>query len=356
MKNKYLLITGGTGGHVLPAQNFDAYLKSKNLNSKIIVDQRGVKYLNKLNPEIKIFTSYPFSGNLIKVFKGLIYLMLGIFFSLIFILKFKPNYVISFGSYSSAAPVIASIILKKFLKIRIYIHEQNTVLGRANSFFSKYAEKIFLNLEIKNRSKQIYYKKSFIVGTPGDEKIIKKNLNKDNFTIFIYGGSQGSKYLILFIIRLLKRLKLSKFQNLEIYIQCPDDLNHILKTELQKYNFKFIIKEYYKNINEILKKTSIIISRSGAGTINDIIKYKIPSILIPLPTAKDNHQYLNAKVLNELNVATIIDQDDEDLSKAINYIDKINNDNNYLSFLNKGFSKINIQNTNELMLKLIINE
>ena len=67
-----------------------------------------------------------------------------------------------------------------------------------------------------------------------------------------------------------------------------------LSKDLQKCKSKIIIKDYFYNIDELLKNTSFAISRAGAGSIIDLINYKIPSILIPLPNSKDNHQFHNA--------------------------------------------------------------
>ena len=65
MKENCLLITGGTGGHVIPAQNLANYLNNKKLNCKIIVDKRGYKYINNYKGKIHIINSSNFNGNFI---------------------------------------------------------------------------------------------------------------------------------------------------------------------------------------------------------------------------------------------------------------------------------------------------
>ena len=93
------------------------------------------------------------------------------------------------------------------------------------------------------------------------------------------------------------------------------------------------------------------ISRAGAGSIRDLINYEIPSILIPLPNSKDNHQFHNASIMSNNQVAIIINQKKNEINKAKEYINKIYNSSN--NFNKEGFKKIKVKNTNSLIYKLI---
>ena len=110
-------------------------------------------------------------------------------------------------------------------------------------------------------------------------------------------------------------------------IQCPNIYFEDLTKNIKKYKIKYEIKDFFENISALLKNTDLIISRCGAGTINDIIYYKIPSILIPLPSAKDNHQYENATFLSKQDCGIIMNQDNFDSNKALNFIRLILKDN-----------------------------
>ena len=120
-------------------------------------------------------------------------------------------------------------------------------------------------------------------------------------------------------------------------------------------SFKISIIKF-KDLFEILDNTDLIISRCGAGTINDIIYYKIPSILIPLPSAKDNHQYENATFLSKQDCGIIMNQDNFDLNKALNFIRLILKDSTKKNQIKEKLNKKIIYDTNKLMLDLIKNE
>mgnify|MGYP001401009390 CR=1 FL=1 len=117
-KNKILIITGGTGGHVIPALNFFNYLSNNSKNVFLITDNRGYKFIRNANKKniIKIHSSH-LTGNIIFKILGLIKLLIGFFQSLIIYIKLKPKTIISFGSYASFMPLICFVLFKFFLKL-----------------------------------------------------------------------------------------------------------------------------------------------------------------------------------------------------------------------------------------------
>ncbi len=356
MIKKYLIITGGTGGHVIPAVNFGNYLINKSSECIIMSDKRGYKYTNQFMGKIKTVSSSNLNGSLIIKILGLIKLIIGFVQSLFIILYFKPNTVISFGSYASFFPMISCLIIKPFYKIDIFIHEQNSILGRTNSLFLTFTKKFFINFDIRHKINDKFHKKIFVVGSP-ERQILNLSKQKDNksiFTIFIYGGSQGSEFLSNFSIKLMKIIAQEKKINVNYIIQSPKKMIKKIIDSTVGISSSITVKDYFYNIEEVLENTSLAISRSGAGSINDLIKFEIPSILVPLPTAKDNHQYHNALIMKENEVALIINQNNYNLEFAKNYIYEIYN--NKSKILSKKFEKIKVKNSNSLIYKLIINE
>jgi UDP-N-acetylglucosamine--N-acetylmuramyl-(pentapeptide) pyrophosphoryl-undecaprenol N-acetylglucosamine transferase len=361
MSKNILIITGGTGGHVIPAVNFFNYLLNNGNRVYLLTDYRGSQYINSVN-ENKIFKIYSshFSGNLFFKLKALIKLVIGAIQSLIIFIKLKPKTIISFGSYASSTPLVCFLLFKFFFKTSLYIHEQNSVVGKVNKAFIRFSNQIFMNFEKEYFNIKKYKNKISIVGLP--QKINSNNLNnnENNNTIFnflVFAGSQGS-FEILFILEdIIKNMK-KNLNSKEIFftIQAPLVKHKEIENLLKNNGYNFKIQNFFNNFDKILKQTDIALCRSGAGTINDLINFKIPAIICPLSTAKDNHQYENAKILSGIHCAIIVNKNKINNNEIILFIDKLINDKNYKKNLKENFKKIEIRNTNELMWNLIKNE
>ena len=133
---KILISTGGTGGHVIPAEIIDEHLKDS-YEIYYSIDKRGLKYLSSSKnktviidtPKLNLSFFFPF--RLIKLF----YLTI---VSLVYLKKERIDKVFSIGGYMS----IPLIISAKILGLKIYLLEPNLILGRSNSFFLNFSKKI----------------------------------------------------------------------------------------------------------------------------------------------------------------------------------------------------------------------
>ena len=109
--------------------------------------------------------------------------------------------------------MLTCILFKPIYKVKLYIHEQNSIIGRTNKFFLNFSNKLFLNFDIKSKINSKYKDKIFVVGSP--ENNFQKNNNISNknsdskFTIFISGGSQGSEFVSNFATSLIKIIAVS---------------------------------------------------------------------------------------------------------------------------------------------------
>ena len=361
MNKKIVLLCGGTGGHVLPSVYFGNFLIENGYNCVLITDKRGSKYTDQFIGKVKIISASHLTGTLIFKIIGTIKLLFGFLQSLLFLSFLRPKVAISFGSYASLPSSVAIIFINVITNIKFFIHEQNSIIGKTNKFLLKFSDKIFVNYEKNYNLKKEYIKKIHVVGLPISTKIINKSKfqpipNPNNrFTIFLYGGSQDSMPILNCFEKILTNFSSEELNDIFFIIQCPDKYINDFEKKISKFNIKFLNKDFFYNINEILKISDLIISRCGAGTINDIIHFKVPSILIPLPSAKDNHQYENALIISKINCGIILDQNNFNLEKASNYIKLIFTKKDRSIIIDK-FNKIEILNTNKLMLNLIKDE
>ena len=250
--------------------------------------------------------------------------------------KLKPRIIISFGGYS-AFPMV---VIGSVFRIPIIIHEQTSVVGRANKHSSFFASKIAISRE----SSRSYFPKDKIVltGNPVSGGIMaikpKKVIGKPP-TIFVTGGQTGSVKINSVIEEIINKL-LEEFELIHQVGSFQYDkfvrLREGLPTELKRrYEVHSIINP--KDWPSYVKKADIIISRAGANIISEILVSKRPSILIPLPLAYLDEQRKNADYAKQFGVAEIIEQDELTAAKLLGKVNHLKSKWN--SIINKVVKK-----------------
>jgi len=355
MKN-ILISTGGSGGHVVPATILYEHLKDK-FNIYMTSDDRGIQFLDKSKYNIKIINVPKISKNIFLLPFQIFFLLILIFKSFFFLKRKKIEILISTGAYMSLPLSIAS----KILKLKLFLFEPNMVLGRSNKIFTNYCEKIFCySNEIKNFPNKSKKKITLIPALLRKEfyltKIVDKNINNE-INLLIIGGSQGAKFFDTAIKDTV--IELSKKYKLKIFHQTNfSNYNNLKNFYLQK-KIENELFDFKENIINFMSKSNICITRAGASTLAELIFLNIPHLAIPLPNAKDNHQFENAKFYQHLGCNWLLNQHE---INNINLIEKlVNIIENKEEYLNKkkNMKNFNYQNTwNNINQKIIttINE
>ena len=198
-KKNYLILSGGTGGHVIPAVNFGNFIIEKGHDCSLLVDERGKKYTESFKGRVRIINSSHFSHNFLGKVQATFSLIKGFFQSCKFLKNIRPYSCISFGSYATFVPLLILVFFRFFGFTKIFLHEQNSVMGKVNLLFTPFANKIFLNYDKTFKLKNSFKKKSYLVVLPVDHKVQLKgrtsNINKKeyppkdiNFVIFKIKG------------------------------------------------------------------------------------------------------------------------------------------------------------------------
>ena len=300
---KIIISTGGTGGHVVPAQVLYEYLYNKN-EVTIVSDKRGMNYLNKKKYKIIEIDVPKIPKNLIKFVPFIISFTFSIIKSYLFLSKKKTRILITTGGYMSIPICLAA----KILNIKIFLFEPNFVLGRANLFLLNYCEKIITyakkieNLPDKKKHKNFVIKPLIKKNIFLSKRISKKKLRK--FAILIIGGSQGARKFDNLFSRDL--IKLSKKIDIKIFHQTSNKNIDKLKKHYLLNKINSQVFSYTNYLHEIIKKCDFVITRSGAATINELVFLETPFLAIPFPFAKDDHQFFNAKYYVKKNLGWLI--------------------------------------------------
>ena len=302
-KKKIILVAGGTGGHVFPALALAEFLEEKEASHYFLTDHRCKIIMDKYKVDYKLVCCSQIKKNIFLLPIVFSKILFGFIQSLFFFLNSKPNYVIGFGGYTCLPPLLAA----KILKIPIFVHEQNAVMGQANRFFSKFSKKVFLGYKFTANST----KNSHFVGIPIRKEFLelkKKKLIDEDINILVLGGSQGASMFFEFLPKVLSSIRKRDLKRLILIQQAKKDQIKILENIYSNYELKFTLKSFFDNISEIMNESDIIITRCGASTLAEIDFLKKPSILFPLPSAKDNHQLKNANAFAKSNKCLIIEE------------------------------------------------
>ncbi len=257
---------------------------------------------------------------------------LGLFHSLLLLIKIKPKIILSFGGFAAFPIVVGGWLLR----IPIVIHEQTAVVGRANRMSSFFAKSIAVAR--KSSIKYFPKDKSIITGNPILTEITTvaaKNKISPSPVIYITGGSTGAKAinnLIEPIIgKLLKKYFVIHQTGLLDFKKFKSIKKGLPKKLRSKYEVYSIIDP--TEIDGVFKRADIIISRAGANTVAEIIATKRPAILIPLPIAYLNEQMHNALYAKKFGIAKVLSQEDLNSEKLFNEVEDIKR--NYRSIVAK---------------------
>jgi UDP-N-acetylglucosamine--N-acetylmuramyl-(pentapeptide) pyrophosphoryl-undecaprenol N-acetylglucosamine transferase len=312
-KEKILIATGGTGGHVFPAYSLANHFIKNNYNVKLTTDKRGYNYLKNyenLNL-IKIPSSPLNKNNIFKLLLSILIILFSVFRSLVFLLFNKPSIVFGMGGYSSFPICIAA----KFLRIKFVIYENNLIIGKANKYLLPFANKIFVSYKDLEGVPYKYNNKIIEIGNIVREEIINlKNENDQNnkfndIKILVLGGSQAAKVFADKLPKIFKKLKNSEIP-IKVYQQCHNEQNDQLSEFYRKNNINCEIFNFTNKIIDYYTKANLVITRSGASVLGELINIKIPFISIPLPTSADNHQLKNAIYYKKKGFGYLMDEKD----------------------------------------------
>lgn len=350
MKKTIFISAGSSGGHIYPAISLAKQLIQKGhvvyfvaslsrMEGKIL-PEHGFDILNVTSPTLR------------KPFKGfnrfLSELITSIKESMRYATKHSPDMIISFGG-----AVTFSIGLVAFLKrIPLYLHEQNAVFGLANQSISLFAKKIFTQFELKSFFLQ---HKMIHVGSPRTSEFRNYHVNHD---VFKNLGFDASKPLVVFVMGSLGSLTMQTMlvDMVQKYPTC--DYQRLIVTGSRFYdevrhfqNIKGTVFVESISLIDLYPYITLLISRSGATTMAEILGSQTPSILIPSPYVTRQHQLLNALIFQRANAALLLHEFDLNPDKLFMAIHECIRDESQRETMKHVLSTMTTYNEIDLMLE-----
>ena len=308
----YVLAAGGTGGHMVPAHAVAQELMARGHRVALVTDERGTLYPGLFEDvQTHVLPAGRMSGGVKGWVAGLKQILEGRRMARQLYRSFEPSAIVGFGGY----PALPALLGGFAEKIPTIIHEQNAVLGRVNRLVSGKVAAIATAYPDVLRLKPRHAGKTYLVGNPVREAVLA--LREEPFPVFseesvlrilVTGGSQGATILSRVVPEGLGMLPISLRRRLQVTQQCrPEDIESVRATYAEM-EIPADLSTYIEDMPEKLGWAHLVIARAGASTIAELTAAGRPAILIPLPSAMDNHQAYNVREMVAAGGARAIDQ------------------------------------------------
>ena len=287
---------GGTGGHLFPGIAVAGQLRRQGCDVALLispkdVDQQAVKSATGMEiitlPAIGLQNRnyFAFAASFVK----------SLFSARKAVRRRRPQAVLAMGGFTSAPPIFVG----KELGAKTFLHESNTIPGKANRFLARFVDEAFVGFP--GAAARLKARKVTHTGTPVRPQFhardaatcrVALGLRPDRPVILVVGGSQGASGLNRMVVSALPLLAKKNWQWL--HLAGPAD-GASVQAAYAAQGMTAVVKPFLAEMELALGAATAIASRAGASSLAEIAALRLPALLVPFPAAADNHQFFNAQ-------------------------------------------------------------
>jgi len=314
---------GGTGGHLFPGLAVAAELKQRGCAVSLLVspkqvDQEAVKSAR----ELAVFTLPAVALQNRNYIAFGISFVRSLFAARKLFVRRRPDAVLAMGGFTAAPPIFAA----KDMSGKTFLHESNTIPGRANRFLARFVDEAFVGFP--DAAGRLRAKKVSVTGTPvrpefqrgeaaveearaggrpiGDFKCrVALGLDPNRPTVLVVGGSQGASGLNELVLAALPSLAQKGWQWL--HLTGGKDFEKV-QGAYAALAVKAVVKPFLAEMDVALGAATTAVSRAGASSLAELAAMRLPAVLVPYPVAADNHQFHNARAFEATRAARLLEQ------------------------------------------------
>jgi UDP-N-acetylglucosamine--N-acetylmuramyl-(pentapeptide) pyrophosphoryl-undecaprenol N-acetylglucosamine transferase len=307
---RFIMATGGSGGHLIPALKTADELRRHHHDVRFVgsfplgrnqIRQAGFDF-DEIQAQGLDLTDWRKGVSSLSLFARATAVSVSL------LRKYRPDAVAGFGGYGAFPAVLAAVLLR----CPSLIHEQNVVPGRANTVLSRFVDKV--TVSFPQAARHWGNRMTILTGCPShgpstgldlDEVLRGFPLETGRKTLLVLGGSQGSHRINEAFVQTAAVLKERLF--FQVIHICGRRGYQDLRDRYAQMNIPFALFEFFGEMDKAYQAADIVIARAGAVTVTELIRFQRPAILIPYPYA-GGHQRANAGVLETAKVARIIEE------------------------------------------------
>ncbi len=302
---------GGTGGHLFPGLAVAGELKQRGCDVLLLVspkdvDQQAVKQITQMT-----VATLPAVG----LTRGNVFRFLAGFGKSYFTARnlFRqraPQGVLAMGGFTSAPPVLAG----RACGAAAFLHESNSVPGRANRWLARWVNQAYVGFP--QAAERLRCRDVVKTGTPvrpgflhPDHAASRKALGFDpqRPVLLITGGSQGAHAINRLMMDALPLLA-AGLPQLQFLHGCGGRDEAEVKAAYARQPVKAVVRGFVTEMNLALGAATLAVSRAGASSLAELAAVRLPALLIPYPSAADNHQHFNALAFADTGAAVLKEQ------------------------------------------------
>jgi UDP-N-acetylglucosamine--N-acetylmuramyl-(pentapeptide) pyrophosphoryl-undecaprenol N-acetylglucosamine transferase len=300
-----LIMAGGTGGHIFPALAVADQLRDKGWKVVWLGSKAGME--SQLVPQYGFEIEWVrFSGLRGKGLLRLVLLPLNLLIAFCqsarAIFRVRPDVVLGMGGYISFPGGIMAALLARPL----VLHEQNSIAGLANKVLARVADRILVAFPnaLKNSEWTGNPVRRDIAQLPAPERRFRNRAG--NLKVLVVGGSLGAQALNETVPRALALIPQS--QRPEVTHQAGEKHLAMLESGYREAGVSATTLAFIRDMASAYAMADVVICRAGALTISELAAAGIASVLVPFPSAVDDHQTFNARYLADQSAAVLLPQ------------------------------------------------
>jgi UDP-N-acetylglucosamine--N-acetylmuramyl-(pentapeptide) pyrophosphoryl-undecaprenol N-acetylglucosamine transferase len=308
-----VIAAGGTGGHFFPAEALADELLARGRRVALMTDVRSAGLQSPVFAGLEHFviSGAGIAGRgPVRAGKATLSLARGVFQARRILVRARAAAVVGFGGYPCVAPVLATRLMRH--RPTVILHEQNAVLGRANRFLARHADRLALSFAATERVPNVA---TVVTGNPVRPAIaalaaVPYMAPAERINLLVLGGSLGARVFSDVVPAAVAALPDALLSRVSIVQQCrPEDLGRV-RAAYDLAGIETELSAFFPDVAARFGSAHLVIARAGASTVAELAIAGRPSILVPLPGAIDDHQSANARALANARGASVIAQRD----------------------------------------------
>lgn len=300
-----VLASGGTGGHLFPAQALASVLEARGWSVHLFTDKRGLEWQDRFrNGSVQEIASSTLTFGRPWQLPGQASQLISGFRQCLDQFKtLTPQVVVGFGGYPSLPVMMAA----RYSGISSMVHEQNAVAGRANRIAAGLgnARIIASSFEPLYGFSARQMERVRLTGNPVRKQVIDAARAYSAppadalFNLLVFGGSQGAQFFSDFMPKMIAELPKAVLKTLRVAQQCrPEDIDRV-REAYEAAGVTAHCKSFFEDMPELIARSHLVICRSGASSVAELGVIGRPAIYVPLPHSLDNDQLRNAQSMEK---------------------------------------------------------